>query len=227
MNMSQAKQPLPVRQRRKEARPQELLDAALALFVEKGFAATRSEEVAVRAGVSKGTLYLYYPSKEELFKAVIRESLGSKIAEGREELDKHQGPMTDLLVWMMREWWARLGLTAAGGIMKIMLAEARNFPEIAAFYVEEVIEPSCAMLAEVIRRGVASGEFRPVDPDAAVHVLIGPILHLVLHQHSMGACGLELGPKKDPEAVIALHLELLFKGLLNRPPNEGNLLVGA
>ncbi len=209
------------RQRRKEARPQELLDAALALFVEKGFAATRSEEVAARAGVSKGTLYLYYPSKEELFKAVIRESLGSKIAEGREELDKHQGPMAELLVWLMQEWWMRLGQTPAGGIMKIMLAEARNFPEIAAFYVDEVIDPSCNMLAEVIRRGVASGEFRPVDPDAAVHVLIGPVLHLVLHQYSIGACGLDLGPKKDPEAVIALHMDLLFKGLLNRPDPEG------
>jgi len=225
--MSEAKEPTPPRQRRKQARPQELLDAALALFVEKGFAATRSEEVAARAGVSKGTLYLYYPSKEELFKAVVRESLGSKIAEGREELDKHQGPMADLLVWLMQEWWARLGLTPAGGIMKIMLAEARNFPDIATFYVDEVIDPSCAMLAEVIRRGVASGEFRPVDPDTAVHVLIGPILHMVLHQYSLGACGLDLGPRKDPEAVIALHMQLLFKGLLNRPAGAGMMPADA
>ncbi|WAC72124.1 TetR/AcrR family transcriptional regulator [Roseateles sp. SL47] len=224
---SPSKEPIALRQRRKEARPQELLDAALALFVEKGFAATRSEEVAARAGVSKGTLYLYYPSKEELFKAVIRESLGSKIAEGREGLDKHQGPMADLLVWLMREWWMRLGLTPAGGIMKIMLAEARNFPDIAAFYVDEVIDPSCNMLAEVVRRGVASGEFRPVDPDTAVHVLIGPILHMVLHQYSIGACGLDLGPKKQPEAVIELHMELLFKGLLNRPRDDGMPRVDA
>ena len=71
------------RQRRKEARPQELLDAALALFVEKGFAATRAEEVAQRAGVSKGTLYLYYPSKEELFKAVVRQNLSQPDRRGR------------------------------------------------------------------------------------------------------------------------------------------------
>src|SRR5438552_12594942 len=69
------------RQRRKEARPQELLAAALELFVEKGFAATRSEEVAARAGVAKGTLYLYYPSKEDLLKAVVRENLSALIAE--------------------------------------------------------------------------------------------------------------------------------------------------
>src|SRR5690349_24617191 len=77
-----AKTVVPPRQRRKEARPQELLDAALELFVEKGFAATRSEEVAARAGVAKGTLYLYYPSKEDLLKAVVRENLSAIISEG-------------------------------------------------------------------------------------------------------------------------------------------------
>lgn len=205
------------RQRRKEARPQELLEAALGLFVEKGFAATRSEEVAAKAGVSKGTLYLYYPSKEELFKAVVREALGTKIAEGVSELGKHQGSMAELLTWMLWSWWERMGLTPAGGIHKIMMSEARNFPELAAFYNEEVIEPSCELLAEVVRRGIASGEFREVDPDAAVMVLIGPVLHLVLHQHSLGAAGVTHDHKCTPEQVLSLQLELMFEGLLNRP----------
>ncbi|WP_343633213.1 TetR/AcrR family transcriptional regulator [Roseateles sp.] len=209
--------PVSARQRRKEARPQELLEAALALFVEKGFAATRSEEVAARAGVSKGTLYLYYPSKEELFKAVVRESLGAKIAEGVEEFGKHQGSMAELLTWMLWSWWERMGLTPAGGIHKIMMSEARNFPELAAFYNDEVIEPSCGLLAEVVKRGIASGEFRVVDPDAAVMVLIGPVLHLVLHQHSIGAAGVTHEHKCTPEQVLQLQLELMFEGLLNRP----------
>ena len=210
--------PASARQRRKEARPQELLDAALALFVEKGFAATRSEEVAARAGVSKGTLYLYYPSKEELFKAVVRESLGSKVAESVEELARHQGSMAELLTWMLWQWWERMGMTSAGGIMKIMLSEARNFPELARFYADEVIVPTCELLAEVVGRGVASGEFRPVDPMAAVHVLIGPMLHMVMYQHSIGACGLAHGPEVHPRAVLALQLEMMFRGLLAHPP---------
>lgn len=214
------------RQRRKEARPQELLDAALALFVEKGFAATRSEEVAVRAGVSKGTLYLYYPSKEELFKAVVRESLGTKIAEGAEELAKYQGSMADLLAWMLRQWWERMGMTPAGGIMKIMMSEARNFPELTAFYVDEVIQPSCALLEEVVRRGIARGEFRDVDVQSAVHVLIGPVLHMVMHQHSIGACGLAHGPQANPDQVLALQLDLLFHGLLNRTPEPAAPAAG-
>ena len=209
--------PSSARQRRKEARPQELLEAALSLFVEKGFAATRSEEVAAKAGVSKGTLYLYFPSKEELFKAVVREALGSKIAEGNSELAKHQGSMAELLTWMLWTWWERLGLTPAGGIHKIMMSEARNFPELAAFYNDEVIDPSCALLAEVLRRGIASGEFREVDPDAAVMVLIGPMLHLVLHEHSIGAAGVTHDHKCTPEQVLSLQLELMFEGLLNRP----------
>src|SRR5262245_33416574 len=96
---------VPQRRRLKEARPQQLLDAALMLFVEKGFAATRAEEVAQRAGVSKGTLYLYYPSKEELLKAVIREHLSSRIAAGEAEVDKHRGSAADLLRQVYSRWW--------------------------------------------------------------------------------------------------------------------------
>src|SRR3954471_19692340 len=101
------------RERRKEARPGELLDAALALFVEKGFTATRSEEVAARAGVSKGTLYLYYPSKEELFKAVVRHNLSNLIAEGIELADSFEGSSSELLVLLMQTWWERVGDTPA------------------------------------------------------------------------------------------------------------------
>src|SRR6218665_481252 len=97
------------RQRRKEARPQELLAAALALFVEKGFAATRSEEVARRAGVSKGTLYLYYPSKEELFKAVVRQNLSKLLADGAGIADGFEGPTSDLLAILLRTWWEQVG----------------------------------------------------------------------------------------------------------------------
>src|SRR6218665_2325073 len=142
------------RQRRKEARPQELLAAALALFVEKGFAATRSEEVARRAGVSKGTVYLYYPSKEELFKAVVRQNLSTHIAEGAEVVAQHRGSTADVLRLVMSEWWRRVGLGPAGGITKIMMAEARNFPELARFYVDEVTAPTHHLLCRLIQRGI-------------------------------------------------------------------------
>ena len=139
---SPATVPAALRQRRKEARPQELLDAALDLFVEKGFAATRSEEVAARAGVSKGTLYLYYPSKEELLKEVIRQNVVNQIAEGVEHRPRtSRAAPSELLAQVLRLWWERVGETRASGILKLMMSEVRNFPEIAQFYVDEVIEP--------------------------------------------------------------------------------------
>lgn len=208
------KAPAP-RQRRKEARPQELLAAALELFVEKGFAATRSEEVAQRAGVSKGTLYLYYPSKEELFKAMVRESLSSRIVEAGVMIARFEGPTPELLRGVMHMWWTEVGMSSAGGITKIMMAEARNFPELASFFHEEVIAPTQALLAQVIQRGIDRGEFRPVSPMLTVQVLIGPMLHLVLFQHSFGACALHL-PCENPAEVLALELDLLLHGLCPR-----------
>jgi TetR/AcrR family transcriptional regulator len=108
----------PPRQRLKEVRPQQLLDAALVLFVEKGFAATRSEEVAQHAGVSKGTLYLYYPSKEELFKAVVRQNLAKLIGEGAEIVGSFDGPTSELLVRLFDTWWDRVADSDAGGLTR-------------------------------------------------------------------------------------------------------------
>lgn len=208
---------VPTRQRRKEARPQELLDAALDLFVEKGFAATRSEEVAARAGVSKGTLYLYYPSKEELLKAVIRDNLASEIAEGVDIVRGFEGPTADLLSYLMHEWWRRVGETRASGICKLIVSEVRNFPDIAAFYVKEVIQPCEQMIGSVIERGIQRGEFRPVPVTDIVPVLIAPMLLTMLHQHSIGACT-GLPERLHPLKMIELHVDLVLHGLL---PREG------
>lgn len=204
------------RQRRKDARPQELLDAALALFVDKGFAATRAEEVAARAGVSKGTLYRYYPSKEELFKAVVRNCLVARIAEGADMVAQHQGSAGELLTLVMGEWWRQVGLGVAGGISRVMMAEAGLFPELARFYADEVIEPTHALIGGLIERGIASGEFRPVPVMETVHVLIGPLLHLMLAEHSFGPCKLR-GVTIDPAAVLATQLDLIFRGLMADP----------
>ncbi len=208
----------PTRQRRKETRPQELLDAALALFVEKGFAATRAEEVARAAGVSKGTLYLYYPSKEELFKAVVRQNLTSLIAEGMEALAQHQGSSSDLLVLLMNTWWDRVGNTPAAGIHKIVLSEVRNFPELAAFYTAEVIQPADLLFSTAVQRGIDRGEFRPVPVHEVAQALMAPMIFLALHRHSFGACTPPCGASDiDPARLIRTHLDLALGGLLMRP----------
>ena len=144
----------PIRRRQKEARPQQLLDAALMLFVEKGFAATRAEEVAQRAGVSKGTLYLYYPSKEELLKAVIREHLSSRIAAGAAQADKHRGTAADLLREVFSRWWLDVFESPTAGVFKLIITEVRNFPDLAEFYSREVVQPGEQLIARIVQRGV-------------------------------------------------------------------------
>jgi AcrR family transcriptional regulator len=200
------------RQRRKQARPQELLSAALELFVEKGFSATRSEEVAARAGVSKGTLYLYFPSKEELFKAVVRSNLSPLIAEGQDIADQFEGSSSALLRQLMHTWWQRVGDTPAGGIFKIIIAEVRNFPELAQFYTDEVIIPAHRLLSGTLQRGIDRGEFRAVPLNETTHTLIAPVMFLALHKHSVGACPV-MGPDMNPTALIDTHIDLLLHGL--------------
>ncbi len=202
------------RQRRKEARPQELLDAALALFVEKGFAATRAEEVAERAGVSKGTLYLYYPSKEELLKAVIEQFVSARIQQTAQEVEQYQGPMAPLLTETLVQWWQAMAASPASGTFKLMIGEARNFPEIAEFYVREVIEPGHQLVGRILERGIRTGEFRAVDVESAAHSLLLPMVMVCTNQHAFGACTSHV---IDAPRFIADHVRLVVRGLLRSP----------
>ena len=205
------------RQRRKDARPLELLEAALALFVEKGFASTRSEEVARRAGVSKGTLYLYYPSKEELLKAVITHYLSSKIAATTEALRDVRGSMTSVLREVLVAWWQQVYTSPACGTFKLVITEVRNFPELAAFYAREVVEPGHALVGRLLQRGIDSGEFRPVDVGSAVHSLLLPMVMLCTHKHSLGACAGQGSQGLDAMQFIADHVDLVLRGLEAAP----------
>ncbi|PIT73838.1 TetR family transcriptional regulator [Limnohabitans sp. JirII-31] len=200
------------RERRKEARPGELLDAALTLFVEKGFAATRVEEVASHAGVSKGTLFLYFPTKEDLFKAVIRENIAHLFPTWNEEFKTFTGTSAEMLRYAMQAWWHKIGNTPASGIAKLVMSEASNFPDIAAFYQQEVIRPGNALIRQILERGVASGEFRPIDPDQAVYTVIAPMIFLMMWKHSMGACATCVDIV-DPETFIHLQVDVLLHGM--------------
>ena len=200
-------------ERRKDARPQELLAAALDLFVERGFASTRLEDVARRAGVSKGTLYLYFTNKEELFKAVVRDSIVPVIGAAEDIIAGFEGHSADLLRSVMGDWWQRLGATKASGISKLVMAEAGNFPDIACFYQEEVIARGTNMISSMLVRAVERGEFRPVDVTVMTQVLIAPMLMLMTWKHSIGPCDQN---HLDPQAFLAAFLDVALHGLL--PP---------
>ncbi len=202
----------PKRERRKEARPGELVTAARDLFVEKGFAATRADEVAARAGVSKGTLFLYFQSKEDLFKAVITENIANLFPAWNEEFKAFTGSSADMLHYAMDLWWNNVGNTSASGIVKLIFSEAQNFPEIAAFYQREVVEPGTHLLQSILQRGVDSGEFCPMDTHKSVFSIISPMIFLMMWKHSIGACAASANIV-DPKEFIHMHVDLLINGV--------------
>ncbi|ELX11077.1 putative transcriptional regulator TetR family [Janthinobacterium sp. HH01] len=198
-------------ERRKDARPQELLAAALDQFVERGYAATRLEDVAKRAGVSKGTLYLYFANKEELFKAVVRENIVHAIGEAEQDAAVFDGPSAVLLRTILMKWWDQICATQLAGITKLMLAEGNNFPELAQFYNEEVVARGNGLIASVLVRGIGRGEFRAVDPVVMTQVLVAPVLMLMMWTHSfMPTCEM---PSVDPHAFMDTLIGVTLSGL--------------
>ena len=206
------------RSRRKEARPAELLEAATRLFVEKGYAATKVEEVAALAQVSKGTLFLYYPSKQALLKAVVRENIAGRFAEWQAELEAFAGTTPELVRYAFQVWQERIGDTYAGGICKLMASECCNFPELASFYLEEVVEPGNALVRRILERGVARGELRPLDLDAAIHLITTPMFAYIHWRHSIGM----LYPQSlgvSAPLYFQTHVDNLLRGLSARAPD--------
>ena len=206
-------------ERRKEARPGELLDAALDLFVERGFAATRLDDVAARAGVSKGTLYLYYASKEELFKAVVRQNIVPLIDAFRRDVAESQASSTELLRNFFEQWWTRFGATKLAGICKLVVGEAGNFPELARFFQQEVALPSALLLHSIIERGIAHGEFRQVDTEAAVHLWISPLVLRAIWERSIQPC-CPPGFEVPIERFLEAHLQSVLAMLASRAPGR-------
>lgn len=202
------------RERRKEARPGELLDAALSLFVSKGFSATKVEDVAASAGVSKGTLFLYFSSKEDLFKAVIRANLADHFPAWNQEFEEFQGTTPAMLEYAMVSWWQRIGSTDASGITKLVMSEANNFPEVVQFYDQEVIRPGHELFQRILQRGIDSGEFVVFNTEQAVHSLVSAIVYVTMWKHAL-ACNASHN-NLNPETFLRNHVELMVQAWRRR-----------
>lgn len=199
----------PTRRRRKAERPAELIDAAIEVFAEKGFAAARLEEVARRAGVSKGTAYLYFPNKEALFKTAVQEVVVTCLALGERDVEAWQGTSEELLRRML-EQWAQVIRSPQGGLVKLIVAEAGNFPELAAWYHREVAERGHRLICAVLDRGIARGEFRPIDVEATAHVIACPMAFRAIWTHSLGRYET---PSLADERFYGTYFALMLAGL--------------
>lgn len=198
----------PKHQRRKEARPAEIIAAALKLFSERGFAATRLEDVAEAAGVSKATIYLYFDSKEDLFKALIREVATPRLDAIEAFVESFDGRAVDL----MRGLYERARAIAASAdlraVIKLVLSEAGNFPDVAVFYRDGMVLRGLRNIARIIERGIASGEFRACDPVATAQSVILPIIMNALAREVFGET-----PELDPQRFLPSHFDFVLRGL--------------
>jgi len=146
---------------------------------------------------------------------VIRENIGSLFPAWNEELDAFQGSSAEMVQYAMNVWWERVGNTAASGIVKLVMSEARNFPDVAAFYQADVVVPGTQLLQRILQRGIQSGEFRAMDTDKAVYTLIAPMIFLMMWKHSMGACAAS-AHIIDPQKFIHMQVDMLLNGMLSR-----------
>ncbi len=197
-------------QRRKHDRPAEILAAARDAFVSRGFRSTRLEDIAKRAGVTKGTIYLYYRNKEALFVQVVRDTIGPFLADAEQTAAGFEGAASELLVILLDEYWRRLGEADMAAITRLMQIEGAHFPELAAFYATEVLGRGRRLVATILQHGVERGEFRPVDAAAFAEVLFAIVemastQRFTFRQHDPDSV--------EPGVLVRAGLDFLIRGL--------------
>lgn len=187
-----------------------ILEAAFELFSEKGFSATRLDEVAQRAGVAKGTLYLYFDSKEDLFKKVVETAIIINIEPVEKMMEAHEGPVFPVLEQVFHFIGNKLATTRVGAFPRIIIAEAANFPDLVTYYRDKVILRIQRFFTGAIQKGIDQGEFKPIDPEAAARILMAPFLMLALLSNIEA---FKKGLKLDPEQHIEAARQILGNGL--------------
>jgi AcrR family transcriptional regulator len=196
--------------RRKDERPAEIINAAVATFAERGYAAARLEEVAARAGISRATLYLYFPNKEELFKAAVRRLIVPVLDQRQKESGAPSRSTAELLREFIASVPRQIESTGVAAIPKLVIAESSNFPDLARFYFNEVPSRARHNIAALVRRAVERGEFAPIDPDHAFFCIVAPMFMAVLWRNVFGP----FDPHApDLDALCRTHLDLVLRGL--------------
>jgi AcrR family transcriptional regulator len=202
--------------RRAEARPDEVLDAALELFLDKGFAATRVEDIARRAGLSKGAVYLYFPSKEKILEGIIRRAVVPIADHVIGFAGAYEGDPRRLITMVMKMLALKLNDPRILAIPKVIFREVLGFPELAEMYRREVLDKVIPVITGVIRRGVDQGYLRQVDPELTVRSIVGPVmLHVAIDE----IFGIRPADGFAIDRLIDNHLSILFDGL-SAPPSS-------
>jgi AcrR family transcriptional regulator len=198
-------------QRRAEDRPREICAAALDVFAEKGFAAAKLDEIARRAGVSKGTLYLYFKDKQDLFRAVVRDTVAPNIEAVQQAVLAADLPFPDVVRIFLARFADVTSRVPVGAVAKMVIGESRNFPELAKVWHDQVASRALAMLATLIVRAQERGEVREGDPRLHAFTLVGAMLMGILWRETLQPVG---GEPLDVEKLAKQHAETVLVGLL-------------
>jgi AcrR family transcriptional regulator len=204
--------------RRKAARPGEIVDAAMAVFAERGYSAARLEEIARRAGISKGSLYLYFETKEEIFHAVVAQAIAPNIQAIRVLIAAHPGPLEDLLRLVAERVGRLIDTPPVGGVLKMVIGEAGNFPQLARVWHDDLVAHVLGALTDAIRAAQHRGEVRSGDPRAYALEVVAPMLLGVIWRETFVPVGAE---PFDLPALARQHIETMIDGLVaGRPKNR-------
>jgi len=198
-------------QRRSEDRPREICHAALEVFAEKGFAAAKLDEIARRAGVSKGTLYLYFEDKQELFRAVVRNAIAPNIEAVAGALLASNISLRDAVRGLLARFAETAQRQPIGAVAKMVVGESRNFPELARVWHDEVASKALSAIAALIEKGQERGEVRSGDPRLYAFSLVGPMIMGALWQATLAPAG---GKPLDLAQLARQHAETALDGLL-------------
>ncbi|MDH3953045.1 MAG: TetR/AcrR family transcriptional regulator [Gammaproteobacteria bacterium] len=191
-------------QRRKEDRPQEIAEAAFAAFAEKGFTATKVEDVARRAGVSKGLLYLYFKTKEELFKAVIRGVVTPRVDELTRTLDDSELSAEAFIRGPLLTFLKRLPGSPASVVIRLMISEAPKHPDLVDYYWENVASRGLGALRQLLERGVANGEFHERAVNELPQLFIAPVMMSIVW-------GIVFADRSlDTDKLIETHVDMIL-----------------
>lgn len=197
--------------RRKAARPDEIVAAAFQVFAEKGFAAARLDDIAARAGVSKGALYLYFETKEEMFEAVVERGVAPNL-QGVQAAILNHGEDFPALLRAVAEALAQIAVeTPLGSLVKMVVGEARNFPDLARVWHDRLIAPALGALTAAIGAAQARGELQPGDARQYAVSLIAPLLVGVIWRETFTPVG---APPFDLPALMRQHVELWLRGVV-------------
>lgn len=197
------------RQRRKNDRPNEIIKAGLAAFGDKGFAATRLEDIAHRAGISKGTIYLYFNSKEQLFEAAIQQFSVPFFSDTDVLLSQYQGSTRELLTVLFKRIYEQMQSSEVRTLFRIMMSDGLRFPQLPELYFHNAIVKARAMIERVVQRGVARGEIRQGPASEMPIIIMSPAI-MTLNWKLM----FEPFDPLDLDRFISAHIDLVLNGIL-------------